>query len=318
MDFIEFKIRKARPTLRDVSIKNYLNYLKALSKKVTQEEFKNLDFLKDFEKVNFFLQQYKFNTRRSILTACVVGLGATGDPYDNKKKYDKLLDTMRKELNIIKQNPIMTEKTKENWTTMKALLKKQNEWRKKVNTDDIPNRDTLSNRSRLILQNYLIASLYTLMPPRRHIYSSVELISTIKFKKLSKVSLQRNYLVFSKALRKVFFHFGYQKSSNESIKNAYQKPPKKMIRILKLYLRFNRDKQWLLYNRMNEPLGANALGIQIKKLLGVGTTMIRKIYITEHTGGAHKTITDLASKMGHSTSVAKSSYLQTTSASGKK
>ena len=310
MDFIEFKIKKARPTLRDISVKNYLNYIKSLSKRVTNETFKNIDFLKDFEKVNFFLQQYKFNTRRSILTACVVVLGATENPFNNKIQYDKLLDTMRKELNVRKKNPEMTEKIKSQWKTMDELLKIQNEWRKKVNRDDIPNRDELSNRSKILLQNYLIVSLYTLMPPRRHIYSSVELISTIKFKKLSKVSLERNYLVFSKSLRKIFFHFGYQKSINESTNNAYQKPPKKILKILKLYLRFNRDRQWLFYNKMNEPMSSNTLGVQVKNLLGIGTTMIRKIYITEHTELAHKTINELAAKMGHSSQVAGESYLQ--------
>ena len=48
----------------------------------------------------------------------------------------------------------------------------------------------------------------------------------------------------------------------------------------------------------------------MKKLLGVGTTMIRKIYITENTEAAHKQIELLANKMGHSPSMAKSAYLK--------
>lgn len=314
MDYIAFKIKQARPTLRDISLKNYQNHLKSLSLKVTQDPFKNLDFLKDYDKVKFFLEQYKFNTRRALVTAVVVALGATDDPYSNKKQYDKLLDTMRKQLNLIKKNGTMPLKVKENWKSMKELLKIQNKLRKRVNDDDIPNRDELTKKSGILLQDYLIVSLYTLMPPRRHIYSNVELISTIKFKKLSKVSLKRNYLVFSKALRKIFFHFGYQKSNNESMAHAYQKPPKKIISILKLYLRFNKGRQWLLYNRTGEPMSSNTLGTKIKTLLGVGTTMIRKIYITEHTEAAHKAIKSLASKMGHSAQVASESYLQNSEA----
>tara|TARA_R110000737_G_C14567117_1_gene483404 strand:- start:131 stop:1066 length:936 start_codon:yes stop_codon:yes gene_type:complete len=310
MDYVIFKIKQARPTLRDVTIKNYTSFLKSAAKKVTQEEFKNLDFLKDAEKTKFFLDEYSFNTRRAILSAIVVALGATDDPYDNKKQYDTYLSELHGEyLKRLRSNK-KSEKTKDQWTTMNELRKHQNQWRKKVNDDDIPNRDELSKRSQQILQNYLIVSLYTLMPPRRHIYSSVELISTIKFKKLSKISLKRNYLVFSKSLRKIFFHFGYQKSEYQASVNAYQKPPKKLFSILQLYLRFNRNRQWLLYNNKDEPMSSNTLGVQIKSLLGVGTTMIRKIYVTENTEAAHKQIQEIANSMGHSFNMAKSAYLK--------
>ena len=310
MDYVIFMIKKARPHLREITVKNYVGFIKSLSKKVTQADFKNLDFLKDFTKTKFFLEKYTFNSRRAVLSAVIVVLGATNDPYDNKKEYDTYLTSLHsqylKNLNSNKKS----EKTAEQWTTMKELRKIQNQWRKKVNEDDIPNRDELSKRSHAILQNYLIVSLYTLMAPRRHIYSNVELISTVKFKKLSQIQLKRNYLVFSKSLRKIFFHFGYQKSAYQAEHNAYQKPPRRVFTILQLYLRFNRNRQWLLYNNRGEPMAANGLGTAVKKLLGVGTTMIRKIYITENTEAAHKQIELLANKMGHSPSMAKSAYLK--------
>ena len=310
MDYVEFKIKQSRPHLRQVTVNNYTSFIKSLSKKVTNEDFKNIDFLKDYEKVKFFLEKYTFNSRRAVLSAVIVVLGATDDPFHNKKEYDVYLTSLHaqyiKNLNSNKKS----EKTVEQWTTMKELRKIQNQWRKKVNNDDIPNRDKLSKRSQQILQNYLIVSLYTLMAPRRHIYSSVELMDTVKFKKLSDIQKKRNYLVFSKSLRKIFFHFGYQKSETQSINNAYQKPPPKIIKILKLYLRFNRDRQWLFYNNKGEPMSSNTFGIQVKALLGVGTTIIRKIYITENTEQAHKIIETLANKMGHSSSMAKHAYLK--------
>ena len=269
--WIIFKIKKARPGIREITINNYLNYLKSVAKKVTGEEFKNLDFTKDYEKVKFYLDEYTFNTRRAITTALIVGLGALDDPNKNKKKYDELLSVLRLEANNNKKNNIQSEKVKEQWTTMGELRKIYNKWRRLVNDDDIPNRDVLSRRSQEILQNYLIVALYTLMPPRRLIYSDLELISTVKFKKLKNIQKKRNYLVFSKSLRKIFFWFGYQKSKIESDNNALQKP---------------------------------------NKLLGVGATMIRKIYITENTKEAHMKIHNIASKMGHSPQMAFDSYLQ--------
>lgn len=307
---MEFKIKKARPGIRQITVNNYLNYLKSVAKKVTGEEFKNLDFTKDYEKVKFYLDEYTFNTRRAITTALIVGLGAIDDPNKNKKKYDELLTVLRLEANNNNKNNVQSEKVKEQWTTMAELRKIYNKWRRLVNDDDIPNRDVLSRRSQDILQNYLIVSLYTLMPPRRLIYSDLELISTVKFKKLKNIQKKRNYLVFSKSLRKIFFWFGYQKSKIESDNNALQKPNNRIRKILQLYLRFNRNRQWLLYNNKGEPISHNGLGITLKKLLGVGATMIRKIYITENTKEAHMKIHNIASKMGHSPKMAFDSYLQ--------
>tara|TARA_R110000787_G_scaffold210885_1_gene320668 strand:+ start:395 stop:1330 length:936 start_codon:yes stop_codon:yes gene_type:complete len=310
MEYILHKILEARPTLRPITMKNYKHYLISIGKKVTQSEFKNLDFSKNFEKVNFFLDEYTFNTRRAITTSLVVALGALDDPYDNKSSYDKLLAQQRTEFNKNKLLKKPDKKVIDNWKTMSDLKKIQNKWRRKVNDDNIPNRDVLSKRSQEILQNYLIVSLYTLMPPRRLIYSDVELISTTNFKKLAKIQKEKNYLVFSKSLKKIFFWFGYQKSKQQSDEYALQKPNPRVRKILQLYLRFHRDRQWLLYNRLDRPMLHNNLGAQIKKLLGVGASMIRKIYITENTKQAHLMIDTIASKMGHSSQMAYDSYLQ--------
>jgi len=310
MDYIKFKIEKARPAIRAVTIQNYLNFLKGISLRVTNSKFKNLDFLEDNERVIIFLEKYKLNSRRAVNNAIIVALGALNDPFHNKIVYDKYGGMLREKVEEIKQQKLKDPKVAEQWKSMEELRKINNKWRRMVNADDIPNRDELTKKSQQILQNYLITSLYTLMPPRRHIYSNIELILTPEFKKLSKIQLQRNYLVFSKGLRRIFFHFGYQKSQKEADTHAYQKPPPRLWRILQLYLRFNSRRQWLLYNIKGEPMSSNTLGVQVKALFGVGTTMIRKIFITENTKEAHKKIDDLAAAMGHSPSVAKSSYLQ--------
>ena len=62
MDYIKFKIEKARPAVRPITVQNYLNFLKGISLRVTQSKFKNLDFLEDQDRVLIFLEKYKLNS----------------------------------------------------------------------------------------------------------------------------------------------------------------------------------------------------------------------------------------------------------------
>ena len=120
-----------------------------------------------------------------------------------------------------------------------------------------------------------------------------------------------DFLVFSNSSRIIFFHFGDQKSETEAVLHARQKPPKKLRDVIEIYLRFNHGREYLLVNNRGGMLGQDGLGRTLLKLFGIGSTMIRKIYISEHTKDAHNVIESLASKMGHSATMARASYLKT-------
>ena len=311
MDLIRKMIRLSRPNIKDITIKNYVNYLNRLSKDVVKEPLTNLNFLKDVVKVQLFLDAMSFNSRRSTITAVVVALKATMDPHGVLKIYDALLMKAKGEYSKLLGTKHKSDATMQKWTTMKKLLKIQKSWRTKVMDNHIPDKEGLTTKNHAILQNYLIASLYTLIPPRRNIYGVVKLIKTTDFKKLRGSELKDNFLVFSNSFRIIFFHFGDQKSETEAVLHARQKPPKKLRDVIELYLRFNHGREYLLVNNRGGMLGQDGLGRTLLKLFGIGSTMIRKIYISEHTKDAHNVIESLASKMGHSATMARASYLKT-------
>ena len=311
MELLTKIIRVSRPNVKDITIKNYVNFLNRISKAVSGKPLTNLNFLKDVDKVKDFLDGLSFNSMRSSLTSIIVGLKAVQDPHSVLLQYVELFLKAKNEYYEKLGTKEKSEKTIENWTTMKALLKVQKSWRKKILENHIDEKQGLTKKNQNILQNYLIASLYTLQPPRRGIYGIVKLITTTEFKKLQGSELKENYLVFSNSFRIVYFYFGNQKSAKESINNPIQKPSKKLKKVLELFLRFNHGREYLLTNNRGTMLGLDGLGRHLIEIFGIGSTMIRKIYISENTKVAHDLIDTIASKMGHSSSMARSSYLKT-------
>lgn len=311
MDFIKHAIKLKRPNLREVSVKNYANFLNRLSKLVEGHELKSLKFLKNIKKVIFYLDEMTFNSMRSTLTSIIVALDATDDIFKIKPEYDTLFAKAK----IVYDKKLTTNKksakTSSNWTTLGALLKKQKALAKEVKNNHIADKQGLTTKNQKLLQNYLIASLYTLTPPRRNIYATVQMMPMEKFKKLKEDVLSKNnYLVFTPALRKIFFYFGIQKSQRQAEHYAKQTLPPKLFKVLKMYVFFNANQKYMLRNNRGGPYTSTGLSIKVKELLGIGSTMIRKIYITEKTKESHDLIEATANAMGHSVGMAKAAYLK--------
>ena len=310
MDFIRQSIRISRPNIKDQTINNYIRFLNRIAKEVTGETLKSLNFLKDIQKTQLFLDAMSFNSRRTTLIAIVVGLKSINDPHGVKAIYDALLMKAKGDYFKSLNTQQKSAKTMENWTTMKKLIKIRKLWKKKVDDFNIVEKTELTKKQNDLLQTYLIASLYTMIPPRRCIYGIVKLISTANFKKLTDEQRRDNFFVFSDSFRIMYFYFGNQKSATESKKHAKQKVPKKLRNVLELFLRFNSDREYLLVNNRGGMLGLDGCGRHLKDIFGVGPTMIRKIYISENTKVAHDLIENIASKMGHSVGMARASYVK--------
>lgn len=310
MNQIKISIENSRPNIKSNSVNNYVNNIKSLYDKSSNKQIEKLEFLRHTDEITRILSEKTFNSRRNALTSIVVAIGAVGDPYDIKKFYDNLLSEARFEYMIRQSKKQMSEKTKSQWKSMNELHAIRNHWAKQVMENHIPDKAGLTTKNHKILENFLITSLYTLAPPRRNIYGEVQLITTTDFNKLTQLEKRDNFLVFSRNFRTVYFYFGDQKSAEESINNAKQIPPRKLKEVLRLYLKFNSKKDFLLMKKGNQMLSKATLGERVIDLFGIGTTMIRKIYVSEMTAKAHDKIDKIAMAMGHSASTAKHSYLK--------
>ena len=312
MEEIKQQILKARPHLRPITIKNYLFNLHQLAQMVDGGQLDDLAFLINVDKVMDYIETHALSSQATILTAIIVGLTSevprTGELDELVKIYRNLFYEKKRELSKVSMANTKNEKETAQWKELKALHIIRDNIYNEVLANHIPDKQGLTYKNQKILQRYLIASLYTLQAPRRNIYASTKLIKMKDFKKLGKEDFDANYLVFSKGFKTLFFYFGHQKS--RLIENPKVAITPKLKKVLRLYLFFNHEQEYLLVDRRGQRLTENALTQTLKRIFGMGASMLRKIYISNKTKHYHKYISKLANSMGHSTATAKQSYLK--------
>ena len=312
MENITKLIKKDRPNIRDITLKNYTRYLQTILNGV---ESKDINIVKKFDKIKPFLESKKMSVRKALTASILVYLRAENEEK-NKDIIDKyriyLLD-LNKKYTKDKSDREKDERENNNWATLEELHKIRQKLHKKVVEENIPVQETLSNKEKDLLQQYLVASLYTLLPPRRNIYSSVNVITLQEYNKLKGDELKKNYLVFNKPKTKIFFHFGKQKSKNFT-KPQKIEVTKELKKVIKLYLKHHEGNA-LLKNKKGERMTENGLTKYLNKVFKIGnkkisSSMIRKIFASEVVGKAHELIEETAEKMGHSVATQKSNYVK--------
>lgn len=175
-----------------------------------------------------------------------------------------------------------------NWVDFEVLVS----IRKKLKKEHL-----LYPNKKEVQQKYLVACLYTLLPPRRLEYASMTKISRANYKTANK---EKNYIVGNK---KMFFHFGDYKT--------FKKYGVQRIRIPKEIAAIIRKIQGenMLTTQKGKVMTKNYLTKFIQKTFQdtgkkISATMLRHIYLS-HTFKNDATLENkklLARAMGHSTS----------------
>ena len=289
-------------------------YIRNLLKLNDGKTIKNLRFLNDSESILAKLEKYKPNTQRSYIIAIVSLLKcmSISDEKKWKKLYDKYythLETLNKEL---KSNTEKTPKETENWLSREEIDKKHNHYlpimeiaRKKKKLDEREFKDLL---------HYLILSLYTLQPPRRNADYQNSLIT----KKLDRDLLNKHNHVDLENKKFLF--------SNYKTKGTYQIQEQpisdEIMEILKMYTKHHPLKKDLT-NKTPIPFLVDFLGNElnnnndITRILyrifdgkKVGSSMMRKMYLTNKYGNTLEELKDDVEKMGTSASTAANHYIK--------
>ena len=313
MNEIKEQIKIARPNLRESTLNTYMAQLRKMSFELSGGALDDLAFFIDTEKVIDWIDTLSPNVGNTFMSTIIVALTSEAP---RTAEIDELVAVYRdifKERKQIYRDSLgsrkKTQKESDQWTSMKALLDVQKRLGLQVAAAHIADKPGLNQRNKWLLQRYLIASLYTLLPPRRLIYSSVKLISNKAFKSLTFNQRNANYLVFSKKLHILFFFFGCQKSKCYK-EGQIIKPTAALKKVLKIYLQHNVGNDTLLLNRSGGPMSTGSLAGLIENMFGIRVGMIRKIYISHKTAKFHKTIEKIADGMGHSVETAKNFYLK--------
>ena len=288
MEQLKQDIKKSRK-IAESSLNAYVRNIKVMAKAITGEDYKNLDFLKDFDKVKEFLETNKASTKKNRLASISVVLRIDEDKNEELiKKYNEYMyDVAKKYEEEIAKNK-KSKVQSDNWVKLDELLKVFNILKKEVFAEELHkgHKKFASKDEKELLQKFMVSSLYTLIPPRRNRdFSEMKVITEAEYNKLTDSEKDDlNYLVI-KNKSNMFFSFGDYKTKRV---HGLQKVviPKKLRQVLNIWRKFNPKAEWLISNNRGNKMSANSLTKYLMKIFSktgkknISSSMLRHIFIT--------------------------------------
>ena len=300
-------ILKARPKISKNSLSNYVRNISILNEK---KPIDNLNFLKDTDKILHLIKDKKVTTKRTMLTAVTVLLGAINDNKFNETMefYQKKLKEMSDEINSNYVKGEKTDKEEKNWLTYDELKEIQREYAKDIDELNLRKANTITPKNNKKLLYYLISSLYTLHPPIRLNWAMMKVI-----KNKNEMKDKENYLLNSGTFSKTVYLNDFK--NVKVIGTQSFKLSKALCKVINLYLKFNTGK-YLLNNTRGHEMSANSLSKMLPLVFSkdgkkVNLNMIRKSAVNDLIDPEQiKKEQELAKSMLHSEGVQKSVYLK--------
>lgn len=274
---------------------------------------KNLKFLDNVDAVKEKLEKYKPNTQRSYIISIVSLLKSL---KEKQKKYSKLydsyyaiLDGMNKSL---KDNTEKTEKEEKEWIGQDAV-KEKFETNMKV-IEELKDKKKLTTEEYEKLLHLVVLSLFVLQKPRRN-KDYQDAYITKKYK--PELGTEKNFF----DLFKNEFHFNNYKTQGTYKTQTCEANP--LLReIIDFYLKFHplkaklKEKDALiplLVDEKGEPFTQNnSLTRMLYKIFGskIGSSMLRKLYLTDKYADVMKEMKADTQAMGTSTGTAQTNYIK--------
>lgn len=292
--------------ISESSLKLYLSNLKRLN---GGQEIKNLNFLKDVEKIVDKIKDYKPNTRRTYIISIVSLLKQ--EPKQ-KKLYDKYYTLLLEYNKDLKTNNVKSAKQQENWINQDEIKEIYNKMGEELKPK--LEKKKLTDAEFQELLNWVVLSLYTLNPPRRNLDYQYMVIVKKYSDELDKMY---NYL----DLEKNEFHF-----NNFKTKKTYQRQTvpinEELQLVIKEYLKFHplakqiKKKDSIvpfLVNFNGAPFeNTNTITRILNKIFGkkIGSSMLRNIYLTTKYSGNLESLNKDATDMGTSSNTIQNQYVK--------
>ena len=283
--------------IKDSSIKLYLSNLKRLN---NGNDIKTLTFLKNTKKVLDFINNKSENTKRTYLISICTVLSL--DPK-YKKNYDEYYKLLKDSNGLLKNNTTKSEKQEANWMEQDEITTIY----KNIESDieKFRTKKKLNESEYNIMLNYVILSLYTLIPPRRSLDYIKMMIGDDTDKNFNYININDSKFIFNN-----FKTAGTYKTQIIDI-------PDDLMSVIKLYLtkrKGTKNNIPFLVNFKGEPLTTSS---QMTRILNkifnkkVSVSMIRNIFLTNKYKDINKEKIDDVTAMGTSTNMADSQYIKT-------
>lgn len=286
-------------------------YLRNLQKINNNENLTNLRFLKDTEKVLQFLEKYKQNTRRSFLIAITSVLQTDQNTNVKKKLYQTYYDLLKDKNKVLKEAEKENQASPQqatNWVDWEQVQQHHKDLAEKVAS--FATKKSITAEQYQTLLQYLILSLYTLVPTRRNLDYQRMVIQNKDDKSLP---TDRNYILWAD---KQFLFNVFKTAKKEGAKR--EPIPESLYQVLDLYRRFHPyyqdhppNKQTkgsissvpLLVDYKGNPLNkVNSITRILNQIFKkrVGSSLLRHSYLTGRYGKVLQEMKEDASKMSHS------------------
>lgn len=293
--------------LAESSIKLYLRNLEKLN---DDAPLKNLNFLKDVEKITDKLSKYKENTKRGYLISITSVLSLDKSSKAKTKLYEEYFRRMmdkNKELKAVESSNEKTETQEKNWLSQEEVQTVYHTLKEKV--DGFKASKELTESQYNTLLQFVVLSLYVLLPPRRNEYQHTMITKTASESSPTEV----NYLDME---HKRFIFNKYKTSKKEG--QAIIAIPEELYGILMTYIKFHPlikgkiTKKFVpvpfLVYADGKPLDqVNSITRILNRVFGkkVGSSMLRHIYLSSKYGDVNEEQKKDASQMGHSVDMAR-------------
>lgn len=254
-------LKEKRPNLHQKSIKTYVSLLNTIMKNMGYDNLEELN--KNPKKVIEFLKEKYQNinalkTRLSALYVITQNKEYHTDMMDNITKYNE--ETNKQEKN---------DKQKDNWLSTDQIQTIYDNL--ETNVKPLWKKKDLSTKEILKVQDFVILSLFTLIPPRRA-------MDYIEFK-INNINTNADNFIKGNSLVFNTFKTSKQKGTQTI------KIPKELKNILTKYIKLISDKSdYLIFNNKFQQLSTPNFTLRLNKIFGnkkVSVNMIRHIYLSE-------------------------------------
>ena len=254
-------LKDKRPNLHQKSIKTYVSLLKNIMKNMKYENLEDLN-KNPKDVIEFLKEKYEningIKTRLSALFVITQNKEYHTDMMDNITKYNEEVSKQEK-----------NNKQKENWLSTEEIQKIYDDL--EIKTKPLWKKKDLTTKELLHIQDFVILSLFTLIPPRRS-------LDYIEFK-INNINTNKDNYIKGNSL--VFNTFKTSKQKGTQKINI----PKELKNILTKYIKLISDKSdYLIFNNKFKQLSTPNFTLRLNKIFGnkkVSVNMIRHIYLSE-------------------------------------
>jgi hypothetical protein len=277
---LEKTIKDNRPNVSLSSVKTYLSNIRSLSKAIDKPLANAADIIQHEEAIFKHLLEQKLNVRKTKLSAFIVALDKGKDKNDAAT--DKVLSKFRKQItedgakNDERENKQeLTETQKENFIPWSEVLKVYNNL--KTEAEPLFKLDRLTLGQFKKLQNYILLSLYVLIPPRRS-------LDYADFKIRNANAAEDNYMTVKGKKRVATFVFNKYKNSTRLGPQSVE-IPKNMKVLINKWVEKN-PYDWLIVNGKGNHITQSKINEMLNDIFGkrIGSSMLRHIYLTNKYG----------------------------------